>query len=197
MLRQLTLTFGSKTKAQEILLLQHNAKPVIRQGFYEHELPRVEQFCAKHNLCCLKSNFKVILADDTSYSNKGLRVPESDKREGMFFVYISKDEQKAHLAAYFELMNNHKDLGLTLGYPSCCANYFTTSFSKNNTNPEHEPKNVWTNLTKRDQDCTLLSHFPCNSLCEESIKLGMKHLDVIMNIDRNRAQEIMETLKVQ
>lgn len=196
MITKFQYIFGSKTKAQEMLYLLHNAKPVLRQGYYEHELPKIEKFCRENNLHLVRSKFKVILTDNTTYSNRGIRIPEKDKREGMYFVYISKDEEKALLAAYYELMQNDKDLGLTLGYPKCCVEFFCQNFNKNNTNLEEQPTNAFTNLTKREQDVVLLSHFPCQSDCPESIALSRKYFHLIKDKDWKRAEELLQNLKV-
>lgn len=195
MIKKLSFIFGSKTKAQEILLLQHKLKEVVRQGFYDYELPKVEKYCQQHHIYLVKSRFKVFLADDESFSNKGVRIPETDKREGMFFVYLSLDEEKAWLAAYHEMMNNPEELGLALGYPECCVNYFSKTFSSKNYNPQLAPTNSWTNLTKREEDCVLLSHFPCSSECKESMILGKQNLDLITKLDKIRAKEITEMLR--
>lgn len=197
MIKQLSLTFGSKTKAQEIVLLLQNTKEVVRQGFFESELHRVEQFCQKNNLYLIKSTFKVLFADEGVYSNKGVRIPEADKRPGMYFVYISKDEQKAWLASYYELMQNHKDLGLVLGYPSCCVAFFCQNFSAKNYNPDHTPTNPHTNLSLREQDFVILSHFPCSSECKESIKQGEIYLQAIYSFDKERARELLIELQVK
>ena len=111
-------------------------------------------------------------------------------------MYISRNEEKAWLAAYYELMQNDKDLGLVLGYPSCCVNFFTTNFSSKNPNPEHHPTNPWTNISKRKQDCVLLSHFPCSSSCEDSIMIAQKNLEVIQKVDIDRAKELISNLHV-
>ena len=194
LIQKLTLIFGSKTKAQEILLLIHGQKPVIRQGFLEHELPKVEKFCTKNHIFIVKSEFKVLFADDeiSNYSNKGIRVPYADPRPGLYFVYLSKDEQKAWLAAYYEIMHKDHDLGLILGYPPCCVDFFCRNFNFQNTNPQLPPTNFYTNLTKRDQDMVLLSHFPCNSECEASIQIAKSTLELIKKIDKERAQEIQD-----
>ncbi len=220
----MSFIFGSKTKAQELLFLLQDVKEIVRQGFYESELPAVETFCQEHNLYCIKSKFKVLFADEEKYSNKGFRIPETDSRPGMYFVYISKDEQKAWLAAYYELMNSDKELGLLLGYPSCCVDFFCRNFNKrdpgfnknnasfnknntnfnkngagfnkNNTNLQLPPKNLFTNLTKREQDLVLISHFPCSSDCPKSIELAKKHLQVIYAVDKERARELTTRLKV-
>ena len=197
MIQPLSLIFGSKSKAQEIVLLLQNAKEVVRQGFFEPELHRVEQFCQHHNLHLVKSNFKVLFADEGIYSNKGIRIPEEDQRPGMYFVYISKDEPKAWLASYYELMQNHRDLGLVLGYPPCCVDFFGKNFSSRNTNLEIFSQNPYTNLSKREQDLVILSHFPCRSGCPESIKLGEKYLQAIYIADKERARELLTQLRVR
>jgi len=195
MFTKLTLIFGSKTKAQEIVLLLQNAKEVVRQGFFASELPKVEPFCTEHNLFLVKSKFKILFADESVYSNKGIRIPEEDKRPGMYLVYISKDEQKAWLASYYELVQNNKDLGLVLGYPQCCVEYFCKNFNAQNANLEMPSKNPYTNLSKRDRDFVILSHFPCNPECRGSIKLGEKYLQAIYAFDKDWARELLTNLQ--
>jgi hypothetical protein len=195
MFQNLSVIFGSKSKAQEIIMLLNDAKKVARQGFYLQELPKVEKFCNEHGLKLAKSNFKVLLADETAYSNKGIRVPLSDHREGMYFLYIAKDEKDAWLASYYELMNNDRDLGTLLGYPKCCLDFFCKRFSDDNPNLQLQPTNAFTNLTKRNMDCVIISHFPCSSDCEESVALGRKYIDVMMKIDRDRVEELLTQLK--
>lgn len=197
MAKQLSHIFGSKTKAQEMVLLLQNVKEVVRQGFYEHELFAVEKFCQEQNLHLVRSTFKVLFADEGSsnYSNKGVRIPETDKRPGMYFVYISKDEQKAWLASYHEMMQNHQDLGLALGYPACCVRFFCQNFNDKNVNLQLLPKNPFTNLALRDKDLVILSHFPCSSDCKESIALGEKYLQAIYVADKDRARELLTKLK--
>ncbi len=192
MISQLAVIFDSKTKAQEILLLLKDAKEVVRQGFYEAELPKVELFCKENNLFLVKSKFKVLLEDKNKiFSNKGIRIDETYSRLGMWFVYLSKDEQKALFASYAELTNNHAEFGRLLGYPSCCIDFFCKKFNENNTNLELPPTNPWTNLSLRDKDAVLLSHFPCNSDCVESIKLAQKYFEVISKTDPERGKELV------
>ncbi len=181
-------------KAQEILLLQNDVKPVIRQGYYEDELPKIEKYCKEKNLYFVKSNFKVILTDNTLFSNRGMRVPTSSEKPGMYFVYISKDEQKAWLAAYFELMHNDKDLGITLGYPECCVRFFINTFGNHNPNPEHKPTNPYTNLTQRSKDAVIISHFPCRSDCQQSIQLAKSYCDILLKEDKEHAYQLLDTL---
>lgn len=195
MIKNLSFIFGSKTKAQEIVLLQNNVKKVVRQGFYEEELPRVQKYCEDNNLILVKSKFKVLLADETAYSNKGIRIKSEDKRPGMYFVYISNDDRTAWLASYYELLGNDRDLGRILGYPSCCVDFFCKRFTPDNPNLQLAPSNIFTNLTKRDNDHVILSHFPCNSECSESIELGKRYLDTLMKVDKERVEELLNGLK--
>lgn len=194
MIYPLSPIFTSRTKAQEIVLLLHDAKEVVRQGFYEQELPAVEKSCKENYLFLARSKFKVILDDENNFTNKGLRLPEDDPRPGMYFVYISKDETKAYLASYYELVNDHRKLGLLLGYPECCVGFFCQNFNEKNFNLQLKPTNIYTNISKRDQDIVLLSHFPCNSECEKSIQLGKKYLNCLATIEPERAAEILATL---
>lgn len=195
MIDWLTAIFGSKTKAQEILLLLRDAKRVVRQGFYEEELPPIQQFCREKNIYLVKSRFKVLL-EGALYSDKGVRIAEQDKRRGMFFLYFSKDEQPAHLASWYELTNNQRELGLLLGYPRCCVDSFCRYFSEQQHNLELRPTNLWTNLSFRTTDCVLLSHFPCHSDCPESIKLGQFYFQIIRNCDPTRAKQLAQTLRL-
>lgn len=194
MIQKLRATFGSKTKAQEIILLLHDAKTVVRQAFTEEEMDKVIRFCMINKIHFVKSHFKVIFTDDESYSNGGIRIPETDERPGYYFIYFSKDEQQAWLAAYYEMINNHKDFGLLLGYPSCCVDFFCQNFNQQNTNPQHLPTNPWTNLTHRNDDAVLLSHFPCSSDCHASIQLAQQNFNILREHDPERAQQLITHL---
>ncbi len=193
-INELKKIFGSKTKAQEVLFLLNDVKEVVRQGFYEHELRPVEEFCLNNGLYLVKSKFKVLLDDKEKFSNKGLRIQKNDPRDGMFFVYISKDELKSTQAAYHEISGNDVELGLLLGYPSCCVKFFFENFSEENPNPEIESDNPFTNITKRSEDDVIISHFPCRADCEKSIEIGKRYLEVIRKYDKERAEELMDNL---
>jgi len=208
MIRDLIRVFGTKTKALEILYLIEDVKPVVRQGFYEDELGQVEEFCRLNNLYIEKSDFKVIIldAEDGRYSNKGIKLDLNDPRRGMLFVYISKDEKLAAAANAYEFKNDHANLGLTLGYPKCCVNFFvkyepiqsklTNDYIdlvfKNSKGVKFQ---FYTNISKRDFDITLLNHFPCSFGCRFSIDLAKKHLDVLRKYDIKLAKEFINKLK--
>ncbi len=202
MISELTKTFGSKSKAQEMFLLLHDAKSVVRQGFYAHELSLVEKFCLEKKIFLVKSRFKILLEDkDDLYSNRGTRISEKSAdfsgRKGMLFVYLSKKERLALLAAYDEQLSNDRELGLLLGYPDCCVDFFCKNFSNRQTNLELFPTNAYTNLSQRKKDAVLLSHFPCSSECPKSIAVAKKYLDVFEKNDEVYADELMQKLRVK
>ncbi len=185
--------FGSQTKTNEIILLLKDKKPVVRQGFYDSEFKKVKEFCEKNNLFLVKSKFKVLL-DNQNYSNKGIRVKE-DHPQGMYFVYISKNEEQAWLTSYYELIQDHNQLGLILGYPECCVDFFCQNFNQKKTNLELTPTNPWTNLSKRTKDCVLLSHFPCKSDCEASINLAKKYFSVLQENNTGDTKKLIRNLE--
>ncbi len=156
----------------------------------------MEEFCRKNSLFLVKSTFKVLLTDENHYTNKGLRMPETDTREGMYFAYISKDETNAYRASYYELLSNHRELGLLLGYPACCVDFFCRAFSAAHPNPEIHSSSPYTNLSKRHEDCVLLSHFPCRAACGESIALAKRCFRLLQEIEPERAEQLWKALLV-
>lgn len=198
--------FGSKTKAQEIILMLHDAKPVVRQGFYEDELDKIKNFCKKNGLFMTKSKFKVILDDkidiqtknkDKVFSNKGLIIKDNNNKYGMYFTYIAKDEMSALLASYYELTKNHKELGKLLGYPECCINFFNQNFTYENTNPEINSNNPLTNISHRHEDIVIISHFPCSENCYETIKIAKRYMKILKQVAPERYNEITNKLNTK
>ena len=113
----------------------------------------------------------------------------------MFFVYIAKTKETAQQAKFFEERGLDLPLGLLLGYPRCCVDFFCQSFNENNTNLELKPNNIWTNTIQRNKDWVLISHFPCSSDCKESIYLAQQRWETIKREDSHLAQEMMKNLK--
>jgi len=185
--------FGSRMKSLEIILLLDDQKQVVRQGFYDHELKKVEEFCNKHDLFMSKSKFKVKLEEKEEFSNKGTVVNQDD-HTGMSFIYLSKDEEQAALANLAETTQNHKELGTLLGYPTCCIEFFLNVFSPSNTNPTRPPMNPWTNLSQRKHDLCLISHFPCANDCQESIQQAKNNYELLLKHDPPMAQLFFQGL---
>lgn len=208
MISDLVSIFGTKTKTLEILYLIHGVKPVVRQGFYEGEIDKVEEFCKLNHLYIEKSSFKVVIldAENGKYSNKGIKLKIDDPRRGMLFVYISKDEKLAAEANVYEFKGDHKNLGRLLGYPECCVEFFAKyepiQSQLTNDYVEFILKNskgrrfqFYTNICKRDFDITLLNHFPCSFGCKNSIELAKKNLSVLQRQDIELAKEFIKKLK--
>jgi len=194
----LTTTFKSKLKADEILYLLYGLKTVVRQGFYNSEKDNIQKFCQKNDLFISWSDFKIIIQDkDFNFSNKGLKVPLNNQEQGMQFCYISKNERLALLAQLFEKQNKHARLGELLGYPICCIAYFQNSFNDQNTNPEiTQIKTGILSLSQRNVDVCLLSHFPCSSDCFESKVIAKERLELLEQIAADREIEVKKILKI-
>lgn len=188
-LEHLLTLFGSRMKAQEILLLLKDVKPVVRQGFYPHELLAVKAFCDKLGILLVESKFTVSLEED-GFSNKG-RTNSGIMR----FYYMSKDELLALKAAHAEQVQDHVTFGELLGYPPCCIDFFIRSFKQGNTNPQIQAKRWETNVTKRHVDWAVLSHFPCHVNCSASIDLANTYLDVISADDSTWSDTVHEKLQ--
>lgn len=199
--------FGSRTAALEIVYLIKDLKPVVRQGYYKEELGKVVEFCKKNKLAIEISPYKIMIIDsDRNYSNKGMKIDANDPRRGMYFVYISKDEKKAAMADILEYRNDHRGLGLLLGYPSCCVDFFVknepvrSKLDNDYVIPALENSKgirypFYTNIIKRSIDITLLNHFPCSFNCEKSIEIAKKNLSLIGKIDMNVAMKYVQALK--
>ncbi|MBT3297432.1 DUF483 domain-containing protein [archaeon] len=199
MYQKLAKIFKTKTKADEILLLLDDQKEVVRQAFYEEEFPKIEDFCKKNNIFVSKSKFKILFSDEESgmYSNKGITIQEKDKRHAPYFYYFSKSEEKSYLANYYELIGNIEEFGKLLGYPSCCIKYFVNNFSSRNPDPEIKDCHPLLNLSKREQDAVLISHFPCNKECEKSVKLAKEKIIVISKYSLERVNELKTKLGIK
>ena len=195
MLSHLQEIFGSRTKALEVLYLLKDAKPIVRQGFYPHELAKVEKFCERNHLFIEKSPYKVLLHDKEIFTNKGKIVAPSNPL-GMVLVYMCKNHFKALWACLYETRQDHLNTGILLGYPSCCVEFFMKEFEKSNVNPVHKPTSMWTNLTLREQDIVLLSHFPCSSDCAKSIEIAKKNFEIVKKYDDRMAEMFSNKLSV-
>ena len=189
MISELQHIFGSRTKALEMLYLLEGLKPMVRQGFYPKELPAVERFCSERGLFLERSPSKVLLSDHGAFSDEGTLVP-AEHPSGMFFVYISKSQMAALQACLAETRQDHVTTGLLLGYPRCCAAFFAREAAKGNVKPVHPVASPWTNLTLREQDVVLLSHFPCRPDCGESVRMAKERLAMIGTYDKGLARRL-------
>ncbi len=98
-----------------------------------------------------------------------------------------------------DLAGDHKTIGLLLGFPKCCANYFTKAFPIN-----YDP--IWLGkegrITGYPECNTLLRyfgtrithHFTCSPTCEATRKIGQNWLKVMQEIDKDSAKKLYDLL---
>lgn len=186
MIDEFRKTFGSVIKALEIIYVIEGAKPAARIMVKDDEFDKINGFLDKYKLNILKSDFKIRKDDNGAYSDKGSKVNLNEK--GYYFVYISKSKEEAKKAKRLENKNNHIEMGIALGYPKCCCEFFDRNFLS-------EPKKDFTlatlresdgykfsfynNIAARHFDIALLNHFPCTYNCEKSVEIAEKNLEVI------------------
>lgn len=207
MLQDLRRIFQSNIKSLEILYILEDIKPAARIMLREDDKEKAFGFFKEKNLSYSVSGFKVVKQDkEKAYSDKGVKVPVDSEEKGYLFVYVSKDKGKAEKARKLEEEERHKEFGILLGYPECCAGFFEENYSeeskKQNDFTLASLKNsdgfqfpFYTNVAARHFDIALLNHFPCSFNCEKSIELARRHLDVIEKHDRWAAEVLTGMLK--
>jgi hypothetical protein len=183
-----------------------NLKPAFRLMAHDAEVQKINDFCARHHLSCVLSDFKVAKADTGSYSDRGIRIPAGSAAQGKLLAYISKDKLKAELAGRFEEKNNHINLGMLLGYPGCCCEFFDKNFeeeskkrndyimpafrnSKGKSFPFHN------NVLARYFDIGLLSHFPCSFSCKASKEIAASNLECLKKHSNDAADNFERILR--
>lgn len=207
MLQYLKNIFQSTIKSLEILYLLEDVKPTARIMVKEEDKEKIFNFFKEKNLSYALSDFKVLKEDDEkAYSDKGVKVPIYNKEKGYFFVYISKDREKAEKAKILEKDNKHKELGILLGYPECCADFFEKHYKEESKryndltlaslkNSDGFQFPFYTNIASRHFDVALLNHFPCSFNCKDSIELAKRQLEVIEKNDKEAAEVIKGMLR--
>jgi hypothetical protein len=198
----------SSLDIQSFLLLKNDIKPVIRIGLP----PDIEYF--KHFIT-KKLGLEMIIIKNTELYDQKLDSP-------VFNAYISKSSVLADQAAKAEIMGDRIKLGILLGYPKCCVEYFCRTLGKEKTissfiNTKSKPSFYCNNLfvydsklesensisffnsnrTKLDQysHLFLIRHVPCSYDCKESINLGRKTLSFLKKEKPEIASNIINALK--
>ncbi|MFC1691670.1 DUF483 domain-containing protein [Nanoarchaeota archaeon] len=200
MINSLLEAFGSLTKALELFFVLEDIKQVARIVVKDKQI--LKQFCKENNLEIIFSDFNVKTVSLGGYSNQGI----INKEQGDKIAYISKNKLLANKAKTAEKEMDHKELGLLLGYPECCCEFFAKHFPKKSKttndytletlkNSEGFEFPFQTNIAARTFDLGLISHFPCSFNCEKSIELANKNLKAIKNNDPNLAQDLPNLLK--
>jgi len=189
MIKELQQTFHSIIKSLEVLYVIESAKPCARILVFEDELGKVMDFLKDNKINAAVSDFKVIKQTSQSefYSDKSVKIDKNSKQKGYFFVYLSKSRETAEKAKSMEWQNNHLELGLLLGYPKCCCEFFERNFNEKSTdltlktleNSDGYEFPSYTNIAARHFDISLLSHFPHSFECNPSIEIAKNNLRII------------------
>ncbi|MFH0874304.1 MAG: DUF483 domain-containing protein [archaeon] len=201
--------FSNYTRSLEILYLLNDVKKTVRLDANEAELEKIKVFCAKENLHLEVSDFKVMKIADkgkAGYSNIVKRVPINYSNPGLYHIYISKDKNKSKFLKLLESKNDDKAVGELLGYPKCCIDFFIENREKQQklqndyilptlTDSKGFEFPFYTNHAIRYFDITLLSHFPHNFNCKESIEIAKANLECIRNHSHELANKFEAMLK--
>ena len=189
MIPQLQQIFHSITKSLEVLYVIENIKPCARILVFEDELDKVIGFLNESKIHAVASDFKVMKQNTQSefYSDKSVKIEKNAAQKGYFFVYLSKSKEKTEKAKLMEANSRHEELGLLLGYPQCCCEFFEKNFNDENTdltlntleNSNGYEFPFYTNIAARHFDVALLSHFPHSFECKPSIEIAKNNLKII------------------
>ena len=206
MIQELQQVFLSITKSLEVLYVIESAKPCARILVFEDEIQNVQNFLNKKNIFTSISDFKVIKQKTESefYSDKSIKIPKDSAEKGYFFVYLSKNTKIAEKAKLIEEKNNHIELGLLLGYPKCCCEFFEKNFDDKNTdltlkileNSIGYEFEFYNNIAARHFDVSLLSHFPHSFECRPSIEIAKNNLKIIQKYSKQLATMFAGILQV-
>jgi len=189
MLQQLQQIFRSIIKSLEVLYVIEGIKPCARILVFEDEIDKIVDFLNQNQVYTAISDFKVLKQNAKSefYSDSSIKIQKNAAEKGHFFVYLSKSEKIAQKAKLIEEKNAHKELGLILGYPECCCEFFEKNFNKQNTdltlkileNSNGYEFPFYNNIAARHFDVALLSHFPHSFECAPSIEIAKNNLKII------------------
>ena len=206
MLQELNNELNSIIKSLDIVYVKEGLKPVSR--IIIDNPGRITKILETNNLAFAMSDFKVVkLIDKTrNFSDKAIKVDANDKRPGEYFMYISRNQDQANEAKEFEANDDDYNLGLILGYPSCCSKFFAKNkeeasnknfdlvpFTFNNSSGHTFPwKN---NYCLRVFDISLISHFPCSFNCEKTKTIAGQNLELLRILDSDIANYFSSSLK--
>lgn len=209
MIDNLLPIFSNYTRSLEILYLLNGIKKAVRLDANEDELEKIRDFCNKENMHLEVSDFKVIKTIDKgkgNYANIVKKVQLNYPISGLYHLYISKDKTKSKFLKLLESRNDDKAVGQILGYPECCIDFFIKNKEKQQKmqndyilpaleNSEGFQFPFHTNYVARYFDFTLLSHFPHNFNCKESINVAKNNLECIKKYSNELANRFETTLK--
>ncbi len=195
---------GSRIKVMEVLGVCERIKPSARLLCKEGKLSSTLSFLKHNGLIAFQSNFKVLKDHSQGiYVDRSLKVESDDARLGYVVLYVSLDVEPAREAKSLEKRQKHAELGMVLGYPKCCCEFFEEKYDKFNTdltldtlkNSQGFEFPFHTNIAARHFDAALLSHFPCSFSCKQSIAIGKRNVEMMGKYAPQIAAEMIAMLK--
>ena len=187
--KELQKNLRSIIKSLEVFYVVAGDKPCSRILLHEDELEKVIVFLKEFGLYIQVSDFKVAKRNTQSefYSDLSIKLPNDANEKGYLFVYLSKDKRIAIDAKLAEQFQDHKKLGMLLGYPKCCREFFDKNFGdkdadltlKTLENSQGFAFPFYTNIGARHFDMSLLGHFPHSFDCEPSIDIARNNLKTL------------------
>jgi hypothetical protein len=174
----------SKLAVLEIIYVVGGLKPVARVAVKSQKIKYLEKYCKRYNLAITFSNSANVCLTDKNhkgFSHLFYTIPKNPFI-GEVFAYVSKSSSLANKAKIADEEHNYQELGLLLGYPKCCIDFYGKSknklndfvFSINN-NTSKIKGNYKTNFCLRCFDISLIQHFPCSFNCKETVKLAERY----------------------
>jgi hypothetical protein len=118
-----------------------------------------------------------------------------------FFWYgcITRNKEDAETFQHADSSHDHNTVGRLLGFPSCCAKYFSDNFPLN-----YDP--IWLGLEGdvtgypecnqllRYFGCRITSCLSCSPTCKSAREVGVSWLEVMRGIDKPLTDKLISTL---
>lgn len=180
--------WGSTLSALDCTYVVNGIKGACIVFCRDEQLPLLRMFCRDYQVCFELSDHKMVsnpVAVKGSYVNTCRRVP-TDSQEGKYVVFLSKKRLDAQLAKQHYADSNHRRLGLILGYPECCAEFFCRHVEEASKKDmdfilfalgDVKAHEFYTNRAIRYFGTSLISHFPCCLDCQESVSIAKRRLE--------------------
>jgi len=193
----------------ETRLVRNGVKPAARLMLAEGILPAVLKRLESFGLCVLAGTHKLTLRQDPAKGRCSdlvqRRLPWWYPAPGYCPVYLSRDPIRAQRALLWEAVGADRELGLALGYPSCCVDRFSRLFPRSaptqgdlipfalRRTAQPPPFAFLINNLARCFNRRLIFHFPCHYQCPAAIRLGDRYLESL----RSDCPEVASTLAIE
>ncbi len=202
---------------QEFFGVVHGLKPVSRNILSNNEIPpaKFEKECKKNSVIFEIKELKEM------YNQKANAKIAYNQKANAKIAYISKEKELIEKAKEAEEKGNRKKIAKLLGYPECCAEFFSTEHAlgitekilKKSQKPFNWQLNFFYNFDSRlngselseadwktveriNSYCIyLINHVPCSFECKKSQEYAEKMKKILQKEEPLLAKKIEEILK--